>query len=677
MSPYIDPIIEHQKGGKPSAIALHPVTLSFTGPYTALENPFLEKYAGTSLNQLRYTLGLALLLYTAFGILDYLVAPELWSRFWFIRFAIVCPTILIILFATFRAEFHKIMQPAIALLILIAGGGIIYMAVSAPPIIHRTYFAGLMLVLMIGCSVVRARFLWATSACLLLSLTYLIATLASKTMEQDAVVINNFFCLSAFMVGMLASYNLEFYARRDYFMSHLLELERQKVESVNQQLEQTVEKRTAMLAMTNEELRHEIDAYQQLDKEKKQLEDQLRQAQKMEAIGTLAGGIAHDFNNILAAIMGHTELALMQNNNGEQAERHLSEVLHASDRAKDLVYQILSFSRQSDSQLKPLQISTIIKEALRLIRSTLPTTIKIQKAIEEKDSIIIGNATQIHQILMNLCTNAAHAMEGGDGILSVELKALDISVEDLNQTSKPPGPVSLGPGHYVCLKVSDSGHGIPSHQIGRIFDPYFTTKEKDVGTGLGLAVVQGIVQNHGGTIEAESHIGEGTTFSVYLPRIRSDLKDEIKALKTIPDGDERILFVDDDPSLAELGGKLLSTLGYRVTTETDPQAALERYAKTPHAFDLIITDLIMPGLSGKALAEKALQIRPDIPIIASTGFSDRFNEDRLIEAGIKGVLYKPITIYHLANGIRQALAGQGMSGQKQSPSKKSANPKDS
>ncbi|MGD9364315.1 MAG: ATP-binding protein [Desulfobacteraceae bacterium] len=460
---------------------------------------------------------------------------------------------------------------------------------------------------------------------------------------------------------MLASNTLEFYARRDFFMSYLLEKERQKVELANQRLEQTVEKRTAMLARANEELRQKINAHQQLGKEKKQLEDQLRQAQKMEAIGTLAGGIAHDFNNILAAIMGHTELALMQINETQNAERYLSEVLRASDRAKDLVHQILSFSRQGDSQLKPLQISTIIKEALRLIRSTLPTTIRINKSIEDQESIVVGNATQIHQILMNLCTNAAHAMKGGDGTLTVSLKASDISFDDMNITSQGQLPPSLGPGRYVCLTVADTGHGIAPHLVNRIFDPYFTTKEKDVGTGLGLAVVQGIVQNHGGSIDVESIPGQGTTFFIYLPRIKSEIKDEIKTLKTLPDGNEHILFVDDDPELAELGGKLLTTLGYQVVTETDPHVALERFMENPHYFELIITDLIMPGLSGEALAKEILRVRPRMPIIACTGFSERLNEDRLMEAGINGVLYKPITIYHLAQGIRQVLDGQPIS----------------
>jgi CheY-like chemotaxis protein len=289
------------------------------------------------------------------------------------------------------------------------------------------------------------------------------------------------------------------------------------------------------------------------------------------------------------------------------------------------------------------------------MRSTLPTTISIHKSIENQDSIVVGNATQIHQILMNLCTNAAHAMEGSDGTLSVALNAMDITINDLNHASTCAYPSTLGPGRYVCLTVADTGHGIPSQLIDRIFDPYFTTKEKDVGTGLGLAVVHGIVQNHGGAIEVKSRNGHGTTFNIYLPRAKNEIKDDIKSLKTIPDGNENILFVEDDPALAELGGKLLTTLGYQVVTETDPHTALEIFYKDPKHFDLIITDLIMPGLSGEALANKVFEKRPKMPVIACTGFSEKLKESRLIEAGIKGVLYKPITIYHMAQGIRQAL----------------------
>lgn len=632
---------------------LNPITQAFIGPWKDLERPFIETYTLTSLKQLRITLGLGIILYSFFGGLDYIVAPEIMFKFWIVRFGIVAPSLLFVIVLSYFPVFKKIMQPVITLMILIAGGGIIYMTMIGPTPIIQTYFAGLMLVLMIGSSVVRARFLWAASAGFTLTLGYLAATVSMANLPLHVIFVNNYFCFAALFIGMLASYNLEFYARRDYYMSHLLKIEQEKVQTANQQLEQTVEKRTAMLVHANEELRNEVKIHQQLDEDKDQLEDQLRQAQKMEAIGTLAGGIAHDFNNILAGIMGHTELALIRLGRKENAEKYLSEVLNASTRAKDLVSQILSFSRQSDTELKPLQISTIIKEAMRLLRSTLPTTITIEKSISNEQCIVVGNATQIHQVLMNLCTNAAHAMEASGGTLSVALKPYDHVTGDRDKPLNH--PTGLGPGRYVQLVISDTGHGIEPHFIARIFDPYFTTKEKEVGTGLGLAVVQGIIQKHGGIITVESKMGAGTTFDVFVPRVEGKIKQDFKKLQTIPDGTEKILLVEDDPDLAELSDKLLTTLGYRVTTLTDSKQALETFLDQPDAFDMIITDLIMPGLTGKMLAVEILKKRPRIPIIVCTGFGDMITDEELIESGIKGVLHKPITIYHLAQVIRQAL----------------------
>ncbi len=643
-------------GNDAKRMALNLVTLAFTGTCADFEKPFLEHYAQISLRQIRFALFLGIFFYAIFGLLDYVVVPELKYWFWLVRYCVVCPIALLVILLSFTPRFPSIMQPAIALVVLIGGGGIIYMTIIGPPLVYRTYYAGLMLVLMLNYTFLRARFLWSSLAGCTIVIFYLAASFRCPDVPQTIIFNNNFFCVTANFLGMLVSYSLEFYARRDYYMSQLLEMERQRAETANQQLEQTVEKRTAMLALANEELRHKINAHQQLNQEKKKLEDQLRQAQKMEAVGTLAGGIAHDFNNILAAIMGHAELALMQLDRPEKAEEYLSEVLNASDRAKDLVSQILSFSRQSDSELKPLQISTIVKEALRLIRSTLPTTIAINKKIEDQHSIVVGNATQVHQIMMNLCTNAAHAMDGAGGTLTVELKPHDIEISDLNKSQL--FPTNPGPGQYIRLTITDTGHGIPAHLRDRIFDPYFTTKEKGVGTGLGLAVAHGIIQKHGGTIDVESSPGQGTSFIIYLPRIESQIKPEIKTLQAIPNGNESILFVDDDPALAELGSKLLTTLGYKVVTQTDPRKALKAFLDQPQSFDLIITDMIMPGLTGKKLAHEILKNRPNMPVIVCTGFSDLVGVDQLTEAGIKGVLYKPITIYHLAQVIRQTLEGR-------------------
>ncbi len=639
-----------------ASMTLNPISLAFVNQCAKLERTFLEQYARDSLKQMRFALVLGILLYAMFGVLDYIIAPELTRRLWLVRYAVVCPSLLIVIGLSFTPRFGKIMQLCLFLLILIGGGGIVYMTLVGTPTINMTYYSGLMLVLMIGYTFVRARFLWASIGGCTVTVAYLIGTIVSDNLPYNMVVNNNFFCMSANFMGMLASYGLEFYARRDYYMSHLLALEHLRAEAANQQLEQTVQKRTAMLAAANEDLRQEIEAHQQLDREKKQLEDQLRQAQKMEAIGTLAGGIAHDFNNILAAIMGHTELALMQLDERTAAEKYLSEVLNASDRAKELVSQILSFSRRGDQELKPLQMSTIVKEAMRLIRSTLPTTIRIDTEIEEKNGIVVGNSTQIHQVMMNLCANAAHSMVESGGTLTIGLKAMEIPADGTGPGTQ--GIKLPGPGQFIHLVVADTGHGIPEHLLNRIFDPYFTTKEKDVGTGLGLAVVQGIVQNHGGTIEVASTPDRGTTFHIFLPRIQSQIKSDIKSLQVIPEGNEKILFVDDDAALAELGGKLLTFLGYRVVTESDPHRALKRFLDRPDSFDMVITDLIMPGLTGRELAMEILGRRPQIPILACTGFSERLDGRNMVEAGIKGILYKPITIYHLAQIVRRTLDGQ-------------------
>lgn len=381
--------------------------------------------------------------------------------------------------------------------------------------------------------------------------------------------------------------------------------------------------------------------------ELKKMEADLRQAHKMEAIGTLAGGIAHDFNNILSAIIGFTELAIDEAKPNTLLASNLEEVLIACRRAQDLVQQILAFARQSDEKVKPFIVSTVAKEVLRLIRSSLPATVKIKRKITS-ESAILGNPTQVHQIFMNLCTNAAHAMERSGG-------TLEVTVIDVHITGASPDEPDLDPGDYMKIEVSDTGQGIPPEIINSIFEPYFTTKRPGEGTGMGLAVVQGIVESYGGKIYVDSQQGKGTTFRIFLPIVhkRSDLLQE--TMSDLPSGTEHILLVDDELPIVKMGSQIMERLGYRVTTRTSSIEALALFRSKPDEFDLVISDMTMPNMTGDKLAVEMMQIRPDIPVILCTGYSKTISENSALELGIKAFVYKPMVKKDLANVIRAVL----------------------
>lgn len=397
----------------------------------------------------------------------------------------------------------------------------------------------------------------------------------------------------------------------------------------NMTLERKVEERTQALARS---------------------EKQLRQVMKLQAIGTLAGGIAHDFNNILFPIVGYTELTMDDIPAGSEARKNLEEVLKAADRAKKLVQQILTFSRQGSQERKPLRVQSIIQESLGLLRATLPSSIQIECNIDEECGLIMGDPTQIHQVIMNLCTNAYHALQDTGGKLEVTLKEIDISYE------KSIERVGMKPGRHLELSVKDTGHGMEVQVQDRIFEPYFTTKKQGKGSGLGLSVVHGIIKNHGGDIRVKSQPGKGSTFTVYLPVI-----DEVEAIAeseesvTAKQGNEHILLIDDEEQIIDIERQILERLGYQVTARTDSQEALEEFATLPDKYDLVITDMTMPKMTGDQLARKLIDIKPDIPVILCTGFNESITEEKALAMGIDKFVMKPIVKDDLANTIRTVL----------------------
>ncbi len=395
---------------------------------------------------------------------------------------------------------------------------------------------------------------------------------------------------------------------------------------------------------------HDITEQKQAEEEKKNLEYQLQQAQKMEAIGTLAGGIAHDFNNILSVIIGYTELILMNGDVDGEVRQNLKEIFSASKHARDMVKQILAFSRQNKQERKPIQVAHIAKEAIKMLRASLPTTISIQHHIEKDTGVIEADPTQIHQVLMNLCTNASHAINEKDGVLEIHLGNIEL---DQKAAADIPG---LKTGSYLKLSVKDSGEGIHPEVQQHIFNPYFTTKEKGKGTGLGLAVVEGIVKSNNGAVTVESEVGKGAAFHVYLPTIKRKLTPDDEISTPLPMGCEHILLVDDEQPLVEIGRQMLERLGYSVATRTSSIEALEYFKVDPNRFDLVITDIVMPNLTGDKLAKKIINIRDDIPVVLCTGYSEKFTRQNASEMGIQTFLMKPLVMRDLANTVRQALA---------------------
>jgi PAS domain S-box-containing protein len=381
----------------------------------------------------------------------------------------------------------------------------------------------------------------------------------------------------------------------------------------------------------------------------KTIEENLRQAEKMESIGTLAGGIAHDFNNLLYMIVGNTELALEDIPKWNPAYTHLEEIKSASLKAADIVKQLLNFSRKTDLKMIPIQAVTVIKDALKFLRSTIPSTIEIYQHLPEDEIVILADSIQINQVIMNLCINASQAMEETGGRLDIIVKITTAETE----TAK--GFEGLTPGKYLKITVADTGPGISPEIIHRIFDPYFTTQPIGKGSGMGLSIVHGIVKNHGGAISVVSHLDKGTTFRLLFPVVAEKSVDETQTTDGVSLGKETILVVDDEQAITDMTQKVLEKIGYRVETSLNPLTALDLFQSKPDTFDLVITDMTMPQMTGAKLAQKLKEIRSDIPVIICTGHSSLIDEEKATQLGIDGYLMKPVFMAKLAKEIRKVL----------------------
>ncbi len=627
----------------PDSMDVNPLTLSFP---KSLEKLFLDNYFDSSITLVRFSLVVGIVIYGFFGILDALLIPSMKETLWIIRFGIVCPFLLAVIAFSFSSFFKKYFQLAVSSAMVVSGLGIIAMIAIIPPPVNYTYYAGLILVFLWGYTFTRVRFAWATAAGWSLVAFYeIVAIFVAKT-PDEVLISNNFFFISANLACMFSCYYIEYYCRRDFYLAYLLKNEQEKITEANRTLEKIIHERTSELKETNVNLRQEIAERRRAEENKTELENQLYQSKKLEAVGTLAGGIAHDFNNLLMGIQGYTSLLLMESENSHKQREKLRNIEQYVIRGSELTRQLLGFARGGKYEAVATNINKLIENSSNLFGRT-KKEITISVSLDSDAWTVEVDQGQIEQVLLNLYVNAWQAMPGG-GHISIETK--NILLDDDEAMS-----LSLEPGKYVKISVTDTGTGMDERTKERIFEPFFTTKEMGRGTGLGLASAYGIIKSHGGVIDVQSMIGRGTTFIIYLPGSK---KEPVKRRKTSEDiywGSETILIVDDEEMVLKVGAETLRALGYVAFSAQSGKEAIFILEENRDEIDLVILDMIMPDMNGSHAFDLMRRIKPDLKVLLASGYSITDEARQILERGCNGFIQKPYDLKTLSLKLREII----------------------
>jgi len=631
---------------------LNPVTLHFTGPLKHLESRFQQDYLEQSVPHIRLVLVLACALYATFGILDYLLVPSEKYLFWTIRYLVVCPAMVLAAVALRFPWVQQRTQPLLGGLIVISGSGIIVMILVAPPPINYSYYAGLILAFMFGYTFVRAQFIWASIGAWCLVLLYEIAAIGIAQTPVPVLINNNFFFISANLIGMLACYSIELYARRDFYLVHLLAGEQAKVSAANRDLEQRVQKRTIELEAANQDLAIEMKERQNAEAERMRLADQLKQAEKMEAIGSMAAGVAHDLNNILSGLVSYPELLLMDLPDASPLRQPVTTIKKSGEKAAAMVQDLLTLARRGLASKELVNPNTLVSDYLEspefLSLKQKHPHIRFQEGLDESLLNVLASPVHLSKAIMNLVSNAFEAqMVEGTISITTRNRALDQPLV---------GYEKVAAGDYITLEVCDSGVGISSQDLEHIFEPFFTKKQLGrSGTGLGMSVVWSTVKDAGGYIDVHSKEGYGTTFTLYLPVSRqAALADGGPVPFEELSGTERVLVVDDLAEQREIAHAMLGKLGYQVTTLSSGEEALDYLLE--NTVDIIVLDMIMdPGMDGCEAYRRIRERNPHQKAIIASGFAEsrRVREAQRIGAG--AYIEKPYTLEKIALAVREAL----------------------